>query len=162
MGNKFLTIYDEYYDAIYRYVRAKVGSKWDAEDIVSEVFRKAFENFSSIKSNTKAWLFSTARNSINDFYRKNKNRTVELEDIFCSEQSHFEDELVKVEDFKCLKSSLASLEDEEYDLITMRFFSDMKYEEIEKVLGKQSSYLRVKVSRTIKKIGTLVMKCLEG
>lgn len=162
MDNEFLKAYDLYYDAIYRYIYAKVGSKWDAEDIVGEVFRKAFEHFESIRSHRKAWLFTIARNSINDFYRRSKFTTVELKDEFYADSPSFEDELLKYDEFDCLKRSLVHLNDEELDLIAMRYFSDLRYEEIARVKGKQSDYLRVKASRTIKKIGIMVKKCLEG
>jgi DNA-directed RNA polymerase specialized sigma24 family protein len=54
LGDESLKAYDLYYDMIYRYVCVKVGNKWDAEDIVSEVFKKAFEYFGTIKSHRKA------------------------------------------------------------------------------------------------------------
>lgn len=39
MGEDFLNIYDQYFNDVYRYVYVKTGNKWDAEDIVSEIFR---------------------------------------------------------------------------------------------------------------------------
>lgn len=162
MGNEFLRIYDSYYDMIYRYVCVKVGSRWDAEDITSEVFKKAFEHHGSINRNTKAWLFTVARNTINDFYRKGKHKDIELQDVFCADHPPLEEGLIEADELNCLKKSLSCLEEEELELISMRYFSDLKYQEIADVVGKENDYLRVKVSRTIKKIGNMVMKCLEG
>lgn len=162
MDNEFLKIYDQYYDMIYRYILVRVNSKWDAEDITGEVFKKAFEHFKSINSNTKAWLFSIARNSVIDFYRKNRNKNVELQDIFSTDHPPMEDGFIQADELNCLKKSLSCLDEEELELITMRYFADLKFREIEAVIGKQSDYLRVKVSRTVKKLGNMVMKCLEG
>lgn len=39
----FIHLYDQYYDDVYRYVYVKTGNKWDTEDIVSDIFRKAYE-----------------------------------------------------------------------------------------------------------------------
>ncbi|MEK3937139.1 RNA polymerase sigma factor [Sporosarcina sp. FSL W7-1349] len=75
MHVKFIQLYDAYFDDVYRYVYVKTGNKWDAEDLVSDIFRKAFEKRSSLAKhpNQKAWLFMIARNTIIDFYRKKKN-----------------------------------------------------------------------------------------
>jgi len=75
LEDQFIEIYDENFDDVYRYVYVKIGNKWDAEDIVSETFRKAFEKFSSFQrgSSPKSWLMTIARNTIIDFYRKKKS-----------------------------------------------------------------------------------------
>lgn len=162
MGNRFLKAYDEYYDMIYRYVYARMGNKWDTDDIVSEVFKKAYENYQSVTSSEKAWLFAIARNTMNDFYRRNKHKTVELDEVFCSVDSPLEEGLIKRNELDCLRNTLETLDEEELDLITLRYFSNLKYDEIAKAVGRESGYLRVKVSRTIKKIGAMLIKCLEG
>ncbi|MFJ8258224.1 hypothetical protein ACIQ4Z_13225 [Peribacillus asahii] len=43
MDDLFASMYDEYFDDVYRYVYVKTGNKWDTEDIVSDTFRKAEE-----------------------------------------------------------------------------------------------------------------------
>lgn len=69
MGEDFLNIYDQYFNDVYRYVYVKTGNKWDAEDIVSEIFRKCYEKFDANSiQNHKASLFAIARNSIIDYY----------------------------------------------------------------------------------------------
>ncbi|WMT41300.1 hypothetical protein RE628_01540 [Paenibacillus sp. D2_2] len=39
----FLEIYDRYFDDLYRYVLFRVGNRWDADDLVSDIFRKVLE-----------------------------------------------------------------------------------------------------------------------
>lgn len=161
MNNGFLKIYDEYYDSIYRYVYVRVRSSWDTDDIVGETFRKAYERYGSINSNARAWLFSIARNCICDFYRRNKHKTVQLEEVFDREESLLEESLIHKDELDCLKKSLEALEEEELDLISLRYFSNLKYEEIVRIVGRQNDYLRVKASRTIKKLGNMMTKCME-
>ena len=38
MEEGFLNLYDQYFNDVYRYVYVKTGNKWDAEDIVSDIF----------------------------------------------------------------------------------------------------------------------------
>lgn len=58
-------------NSIERLVFYKVNSKFDAEDILQEVFMSAILNFTSLldKSKFKAWLISIANNKILDYYR---------------------------------------------------------------------------------------------
>lgn len=157
MANEFLEIYDQNYEAIYRYTYAKVGNKWDTEDIVSEVFRKAFQKHSSVKSNARAWLFSIARNSINDYYRRSSRKTIELDETFACDQPAIEYSLEQLDELECLKKSLSAITEEDYDIISLRYFSDLKYKDMVEVLGKQSDYLRVKASRAVKKLGCIAL-----
>ena len=68
----FIEFYDQYYKQVYRYVYVKVGNNWDTDDIVSDIFRKAYEKFATVEENYASWIFTIARNSIIDFYRQKK------------------------------------------------------------------------------------------
>ena len=54
------------------YVKYKVSSREDAEDILQETYVRAFRSFNSLNSEEsfKPWLISIARNKVNDYYRK--------------------------------------------------------------------------------------------
>ena len=162
MNSKFLAIYDEYYDSIYRYIRGRTGSQWDADDIVSEIFRKAFEAYRPAIWNPKAWLFAIARNTLTDHYRKNQQEMVPLEEAFCGEEDAPIEGLVKKEELNCLRRALSRLEEDEMDLIALRYFSNLKYEEIQQILCKKSGVLRVNAGRIVKKLKSMVTTCMEG
>ncbi len=162
MHLKFIDLYDRYFDDIYRYTYFKTGNKWETDDLVSEIFTKAYENFSSAKGSYKAWLFTIARNAITDHYRK-KKEVVLGDDMDLYTYPHtFEEDLEKDEELKCLKSSLKMLSGDEREIISLRYFSDMKYGDIGKVLGKSEDAVKMKAFRTIKKLKTLVNNFMEG
>lgn len=164
MKDQFTLLYDQFFDDVYRYILYKVGKKWDADDLVSEVFRKAFERQSSLRqdSNEKAWLMTIARNTVIDYYRKKKNviYSDQVEDYMehevFSANSDLDDHL------ECVKKSLAFMPEEDREVINLRFFADMKYRDIGQVLGKTEQALRTRMFRLTKKMGVLVNKCLEG
>lgn len=54
-----------------RYVKYRISSKSDAEDVIQEVLLAAFQKFSQLKSREsfKPWLISIAKNKCNDYYR---------------------------------------------------------------------------------------------
>ncbi len=161
----FIQIYDECFDDVYRYVYFKIGSKWDADDIVSDIFRKAYEKQASLKEieNPKAWLLMVARNTVIDFYRKKKSILIGDEMEFYFNPIPFEDPFQESDEMECLKKSLKNLSKEDLEITNLRYFADLKFKEIADILGKTEQSLRVKSSRITKKLGLLVKKCLgEG
>ncbi|WP_274362204.1 RNA polymerase sigma factor [Paenibacillus thermotolerans] len=164
MKNSFLELYDQYFDDVYRYVYYKIGNKWDTDDIVSDVFRKAFEKQSSIRdnSNPKAWLVTIAHNAVVDFYRKRKV-TVSTEHIGdLEEPGAFEEQFELDDDLECVQKSLAFLSPEDREVVNLRYFADMKNREIGEVLQKSEEAIKTRVFRLLKKMSVLVTKCLEG
>jgi SLAP domain-containing protein len=81
MKSKFEKLYDTYYDSVYRYIYVCVKDKWNAEDIISTVFFKIYENRDKIQEveSSKNWVFRIAHNAIIDFYRKN-GKVIVLDD----------------------------------------------------------------------------------
>ena len=50
--------------SVERFVRFRIGSRADAEDVLQDVYLTAFQNFGQLKANDrfKAWIISIARN----------------------------------------------------------------------------------------------------
>lgn len=164
MDVKFINLYDAYFDDIYRYVYVKTSNKWETEDLVSEVFRKAFENFSALDGhpNEKAWLFTIARYTVIDYYRKNKNVLLGEEFEQYLSPLPFEDPFEGISEKECLQKSLRHLSDEDLEITELRYFADLKFKEMAVILKKEEGSLRVKSNRITKKLGVLVKKCLGG
>jgi RNA polymerase sigma factor (sigma-70 family) len=162
LSHSFLSLYDRYFNDVYRYVYVKTGNKWDAEDIVSETFRKAFEKIHSLKNNTnpKSWLMSIARNNVIDFYRKKKGVLVGDELELYLSPIPFEDPLEESDEIECLKKSLIQLSKEDMEIVNLRYFADMKFKDMADILNKEDGAIRVKSSRITKKISILIKKCL--
>jgi len=67
-----------------RFVRFRLSSGADAEDVLQEVFLAAFRQFPSLKSqeNFKAWILGIARHKCNDYFRNRaKLLEIPLEDV---------------------------------------------------------------------------------
>lgn len=74
MKNDTSAIWKEYSSRLYSFIISRVNNPADAEDILQEVFIKAHNSLSSLKNEHKlqSWLFTIARNLINDHYRKSQ------------------------------------------------------------------------------------------
>ena len=68
--NEFLTIHDEYYPKITRYLTGMVGSN-DAEDIAQDVFNKISRNLAGFRGQSKlsTWIYRIATNTAIDWLR---------------------------------------------------------------------------------------------
>ena len=79
------SIYNKYVGPIYKYIFFHIGDKSEVEDITSEVFIKVIKNIKKIRdtSNSKAWIYRVAKNTISDYWRKHYRYKI----IFLDEMS---------------------------------------------------------------------------
>lgn len=58
--------------SVERFVRFRLSSKADADDVLQEVYFTAYRKFSQLKNKNsfKAWIISIARNKCNDYFRR--------------------------------------------------------------------------------------------
>lgn len=158
----FISLYDLCFDDIYRYILFKTGSRWDTDDIVSDVFRKAYENYGSQKGNPRGWLFTIARNTVIDYYRRKKDIAVGNDLELYPSPYRFEEDVEKRDELNCLKRSLQALSGDEIEIINLRYFAEMKYAEIGDTLGRTENSVKMKCFRITGKLRELVKKCMEG
>jgi len=162
VAESFIEFYEKNFDDVYRYVYFKTGNKWDADDIVSETFKKAYEKYKTIKSNPKSWLFSIAKNTITDHYRKNKNVDLEDDLSYFPYPDIFESKFEEEAEIECLKKSIYSLPKEDIEIINLKYFTGMTHREISQIVEKTENAVKMKNFRIIQKLKNLVIKCLEG
>ena len=65
--------YNDYSDQIYRFIFWQTGDPLLAEDLVSEVFIRAWKHrVMFLDINQRAWLYRVANNLVTDYWRKKK------------------------------------------------------------------------------------------
>ncbi len=75
-GDEYMDEFEKLLEAerisVERFVKFRLSSKADAEDVLQEVFLSAYRKFSQLKNKDsfKAWIISIARNKCNDYFRK--------------------------------------------------------------------------------------------
>jgi RNA polymerase sigma factor (sigma-70 family) len=150
-------LYRKYAPGLLTYVRMRITSEEDAEDLVVEVFVAALENAKYAVLSEKAkqlWLWRVTRNKVIDAYRRAKTRqNVTLEHVA---QGLFEDEIsnpeyaaLRQEEYMDLYSHLQSLPPLQQQILRMRFGQDLSCSEIATMLGKQENMVRVTLSRSL-------------
>jgi len=150
-------LYRKYAPGLLTFVRMRIASEEDAEDLVVEVFLAAIEHptFARLTEKEKQlWLWRVTRNKVIDMYRRAKTRkNVALEDVAAN---LFEDEMaspeyvaLRQEDYMDLYAHLQSLPPLQQQILRMRFGQELSCREIATTLGKQENVVRVTLSRSL-------------
>ncbi|MCA9915915.1 MAG: sigma-70 family RNA polymerase sigma factor [Anaerolineae bacterium] len=138
----FQRLYAHYFPRVFAYVAARVGREEDAEDIVAELFLTVVQQINRFEyrgeGSFTAWLFRIAYNAVQQFYRRERKRThIPLEDLpHIQSRGLLPDEaLESKERFARLRQMISSLSDRRREIITLRFFGELRNQEIAEVLG---------------------------
>ncbi len=144
---RFMVLYESVYKDLYRLAYYYLGNPQDAEDVVGETVLKAYEKFSSLRSEEafRPWIFKILVNQCNSFLRKrNLRKTEEL-----SEELHV---LPELGEEIIVKEMLSVLSEEERKIVALAVFGGYKGEEISKMLHMRHSTVRSKYRRALKKL----------
>ena len=154
----FSELYDEYVDRIYAFIRIKAFGSNEVEDILQEVFIKAWNGCPTLKLedlNFSAWLYKIASNTLNDYYRK-KYRDPQVVGLEQAQEtvsdSNSTDETNSNINLEILKANLDKLSDEYKQVIELRFFQEFSVKETAQILNKNSVTIRVWQHRAIKEL----------
>lgn len=151
----FTSIYELYFQKIYNFIYFKTYHKETAEDITSNTFMKAFDeiqNFDTDKGKLLAWFYTIARNEINNFYRK-KHQTLSIDDVWdISSDENIELDAINSENFNSLQSYINKLPQYERDILIMRVWQDLQFQEIAMILDKNEGQCKMSFYRLIKKM----------
>lgn len=146
----FREIYDLTIDRVYSFVLLRVKNKELALDICQDIylsFWKSLPNFTYISdSHFYAFLFKVARRQLIRARTKMKE-TVEFDETF---DIPFEDK--EKEDYRVLLEKVQNLKENERLCIELRYFQDLKFQDIAETLDISENNAKVIHHRAIKKL----------
>ena len=140
--------FEEYSDMVYRLAFIRTGSKYDADDILSDVFLRLVKNSHKIKSDEhlKSWLIRVTINCSNSFFLK-FSRTKNEALLDSSGSVYMEsNELIPV---------VLTLPEHQKTIIYMYYFEGYSVEEISKICSIPVGTVKSRLSRaraSLKKI----------
>ncbi|MBL4752435.1 MAG: sigma-70 family RNA polymerase sigma factor [Flavobacteriales bacterium] len=140
----YAALMDRYRDSIYFLLLKMVNNKDDADDLTIEAFGKAFKNLNQYTPNFafSTWLFKIASNNCIDFIRRKKKRTLSIDrrqenDDGMETTIHLksdmldpEEKFVKKQKIKLLHEIVKKLKPRYRELVELRYFKELSYEEI--------------------------------
>ena len=155
-------LYERYATTIFTYVRRRVPTQEEAEDILLEVFLAAFEHHRLLtltEGEQSAWLRQVARNKLADYYRRVSRRTLvpwdEVEAVAQNEVLGPEQVALRHEDERRLRAAIQQLPAFQQELLRLRFGLELRCAQIAERLGKGEGAIRVTLLRTLKRLRTL-------
>ena len=152
----FTLIVKEYGEPLYWKIRHVVTTHEDTDDILQNTFVKAWNNLDSFRGTSKisTWLYRIAMNESLDFLRKQKQRaTVSADDDPGVANRLMADEYFDGDETQAqLQAAIASLPEVQRMVFTLRYFDEMKYSEISKLLNTSEGALKASYHFAVKKI----------
>jgi RNA polymerase sigma-70 factor (ECF subfamily) len=138
-------------------------SKEDAEDILQEVFLKVYKNINGYNSKYKfsSWIYRIAHNQAVSFLRKKKDvEIVQDKDIFDNIPSDVDIEHEFMQDLKSteIENLLSKLDRKYRDVLVLRYFEEMEYNEISEILHIPSGTVASLINRGKEKFKLLIEK----
>lgn len=153
----FNEVVREYSEPLYWQIRRMVESHEDASDVLQNTFMKAWQSVENFRGDAKlsTWLYKIALNeSITHLGRERKRLNLSLDE----EESHLvnlieADEWVDGDELALkLRKAIASLPEKQRMVFNMKYFDDMKYEQISEILGTSVGALKASYHLAVKKI----------
>lgn len=115
-------LYTAYSEKVRGYVFGKVANRHDAEDLVSDVFLKAYEKyptFDADRASVSTWLYTITRNTVIDYFRTHRPGVELPEDL--PDAAGIDDGLLQRESLQALGEALNRLDERSRALIVLRY-----------------------------------------
>ncbi len=157
----FNLIVRKYQQPVYWHVRRLVISHDDANDIVQDVFIKAWSALDKFRSDAGlfTWLYRIATNESLSFLKKKKTRFFlplnDLESILSDKLEA--DVYYQGKDIeKKIQKAILSLPEKQRVVFNLRYFDEMKYEDMARILDTSEGALKASYHHAVKKIEKIV------
>lgn len=146
-----------YQERLYWHVRKMVLVHEDADDVLQNTFLKAWKNLDSFRGESKlsTWLYRIAINESITFLNKQRQErqlTVDEENSFMLDSlqadPYFDGDELQV----LLQEAILTLPDKQRQVFNLRYFDEMKYEDMSDLLGTSVGALKASYHIAAKKI----------
>ncbi len=157
----FTTIVREYQEPLYRQIRRIVLYHDDANDVLQNTFLKAWSALDSFRGESKmiTWLFRIATNEALNYLEKENNNTrmSEVEGSVASQlqsDPYFDGDETELQ----LQEAVSKLPEKQRLVFNMKYFQELKYEEISQILGTSVGALKTSYHIAVQKITSFFEK----
>jgi RNA polymerase sigma-70 factor (ECF subfamily) len=127
---------------------------------LQNTFLKAWNNLGDFRNQSKisTWLYRIAINESLDFIRKQKNKISADADLSVANKLMADDYFDGDSTQALLQEAIATLPDVQRTVFTLKYYEEMKYSEISKILGTTEGALKASYHIAVKKITEYVKK----
>lgn len=143
----FEELVSRYCQRLFHFLRPRVGTDQDTEDLVQDTFIKAYLNIHRFDPTYKfsTWLYTTAIRLTISFYRKNRFRGSWV--ISSAIYRDPQETILREEDSLNLWNKAKRLPPSQFQALWLRYVEDLSIKEIAKILKKTQVHVRVLLHR---------------
>jgi len=164
----FTFLLDFFWNEIYGFMLKRTENETDTEDIAIETFAKAFDKITTYNPEFgfNTWLIAIAKNVHIDMLRKKKSAlflgTIDEE----NQQAYnvidstptIEDEIIKEQNLARLLQYIKELKPAYQEVIQLRYFQEMSYQEISDQLEEPLNNVKIKLLRAKKLLAEIIQQ----
>lgn len=164
----FTFLLDFFWNEVYGFILKRTQNETDTEDIVIETFSKAFDRISTYNPEYafNTWLIAIAKNVHIDILRKKRSSLfIEISDEdnrkaynVADTTPTVEDELIKEQNLSSLLECIKQLKPQYQEVIQLRYFQELSYQEIAAQLQEPLNNIKVKLLRAKRLLSEIIRK----
>ncbi len=164
----FTFLLDFYWNDVYGFMLKRTENETNAEDITIETFSKAFDKIESYNPEFQfnTWLIAIAKNVHIDLLRKKKSSLfVEITEddnhqayTIADTSPSAEDVLIIEQNLSRLLQFIKALKPHYQEVIQLRYFQEMSYQEIANKIGEPLSNVKIKLLRAKKLLAEIIQE----
>ncbi|WP_026694784.1 RNA polymerase sigma factor SigX [Peribacillus kribbensis] len=161
MDSVFHRIYEEHHKDLFQFLFYMVNNRQTAEDLVQEVYIRVYKSHHTFqgKSAEKTWLYSIARNTAIDHFRKQKSWKQRIMDNFDWGKHEIRDDhplpeelVMEQEELSSIYHCLDSCTVDQKTVIILRYIQDLSIAETAGVLNWSESKVKTTQHRALKQL----------
>jgi RNA polymerase sigma factor (sigma-70 family) len=157
----FQKLLEEYQKPLYNHIRNILLNHDDTDDVLQNTFVKVFQNLNKFKGESKlfSWMYRIATNEALTFLNhKSKLGGVSSETLQSKTidnlkaDIYFDGNEIQIK----LQKAIIQLPEKQQLVFRMKYFEELKYEEISEILGTSVGALKASYHHAVKKIEAFV------
>jgi RNA polymerase sigma-70 factor (ECF subfamily) len=160
-SDAFARLYDHTAPEVYRFAFSLTRDHVRAEDVTSEVYRRALMRLDRYEDRGKpfvAWLLTIARNLVRDEARRRSGRETPLMDHDCRVDEWPGDGLLRAEEAGALHVAVARLPEVQQRVVVLRFGHERSVKEVADEMGKTEAAVKQLTYRAVTRLRELMQE----
>lgn len=157
----FERLLKEFQRPLYNHIRTIVLNHDDTDDVLQNTFVKVFQNLNKFKGESKlfSWIYRIATNEALTFLNQKAKKSGISSETLQSKaidnlkaDVYFDGNEIQIK----LQKAIALLPEKQQLVFKMKYFEELKYEEISEILGTSVGALKASYHHAVKKIEAFV------
>jgi RNA polymerase sigma-70 factor (ECF subfamily) len=158
----YTSIIKKYQEKLYWHIRRMVVEHEDANDVLQNMFIKVWKNLENFREDSQlyTWLYRIATNESLSFLEQQKKRSSAS---FSDQENYLSNKLVADKDFDGkklewkLQQAIQGLPEKQKVVFNLRYFDEMPYEDMSRVLETSEGALKASYHHAVKKIEDYIL-----